>query len=283
MSKILLFFLFILVIIILLLFIQNKKKNDNFENYLNYSIKNNIENNNFNNNTIFLTKGELFNFLNLNMDNYYNTFNKKDLMVRNINNVDEYIKKIYNSVSEFTPKEKLIIQTCINKISNNLDKIKFDYFDGEKANEIIWKIGCIKGDQYEDGLPHTRNDIIILNKNNITESSINELITLLIHEKVHVYQKMYPEDINNYLKKNNFKRIGERHQINNSNNLENIRANPDLDEWVYEDNNKIYKAIYEHGAKTVSDVKYSSNDGQKSEHPFEKMAIELEDFYGKNF
>ena len=282
MSKILLFFILILVIIILILFIQNKKKNKNFENYLNY-IENNNVNNNDKNNTIFLTKEELFNFLNLNIDNYYDTFTKKDLMVRNVNNVDQYIKKIYNSVSEFTSNEKLIIQTCINKISNNLNKIKFDYFDGEKANEIIWKIGCIKGDQYEDGLPHTRNDIIILNKNNITEISINDIISLLIHEKVHVYQKMYPEDINNYLKKNNFKRIGERYEINNSNNLENIRANPDLDEWVYEDNNKIYKAIYEPNAKTVSDVKYSSNDGQKSEHPFERMAIELEDFYEKNF
>lgn len=281
MSKILVFFILILVIIILILFIQNKKsKNENFNNYLN-----NIENNNVNNNnnTIFLTKEELFNFLNLNIDNYYDTFTKKDLMVRNVNNLDEYIKKIYNSVSEFTPNEKRIIQTCINKISNNLDKIKFDYFDGEKANEIIWKIGCIKGDKYEDGLPHTRNDIIILNKNNITENSMNDIISLLIHEKVHVYQKMYPEDINNYLKKNNFKRIGERSEINNSSNLENIRANPDLDKWVYEDNNKIYKAIYEPNAKTVSDVKYSSNDGQKSEHPFEKMAIELEDFYEKNF
>lgn len=283
MSKILLFFILILVIIILILFIQNKKyKNENFENYLN-NIEDNNFNNNDNNNTIFLTKDELFNFLNLNIDNYYDTFTKKDLMVRNVNNVEQYIKKIYNSVSEFTPNEKRIIQTCINKISNNLDKIKFDYFDGEKANEIIWKIGCIKGDQYEDGLPHTRNDIIILNKNNITENSINDIISLLIHEKVHVYQKMYPEDINNYLKKNNFKRIGERYKINNASNLENIRANPDLDEWVYEDNNKIYKAIYEHGAKTVSDVKYSSNDGQKSEHPFEKMAIELQDFYEKNF
>ena len=95
---------------------------------------------------------------------------------------------------------------------------------------------------------------------------------------------MYPDDINNYLEKNNFQKINERIEINNnSNNSEYIRANPDLDKWVYKDDNKIYKAIYEPNAKTVSDVQYSSNDGQKSEHPFEKMAIEIEDYYTSQF
>lgn len=280
MYKILLLYILILLIIIfsLLLF---KKKNKYYSEYEQSNFQNYISiNENENNNIIFLTKEELFNFLKLDIDNYHKSFTKKDLNVRNISNPNEYIDKIYNSVSEFNHSEKNILEKCINKISNNLDKVNFDYFDGEKANNIVWKIGCIDGNEYENGLPHTRNDVIILNKNNLQKDSANDIISTLIHEKVHIYQKMYPEDINNYLEKNNFKRIAERSALNNS---ENIRANPDLDKWVYQDNNKMYKAIYQPSAKTVSDVEYSSNDGQKSEHPFEKMAIEIEDYYTSQF
>lgn len=293
MCKILLLYILILLIIIFLLFLfkKNYKNHDEYKkyeqnNFQNYITINENKNNNQNeiNNIIFLTKEELFNFLKLDIDNYYKSFTKKDLFVRNISNVNEYIDKIYNSVSEFNHSEKNILEKCINKISNNLDKINFDYFDGEKANNIVWKIGCIDGNEYENGLPHTRNDVIILNKNNLKKDSANDIISTLIHEKIHVYQKMYPDDINNYLEKNNFQKINERIEINNnSNNSEYIRANPDLDKWVYKDDNKIYKAIYEPNAKTVSDVQYSSNDGQKSEHPFEKMAIEIEDYYTSQF
>ena len=283
MYKILLLYILILLIIIfsLLLFKKKNKYYSEHEQYEQSNFQNYISiNENENNNIIFLTKEELFNFLKLDIDNYHKSFTKKDLNVRNISNPNEYIDKIYNSVSEFNNNEKKTLEKCINKISKNLDKVNFDYFNGEKANNIIWKIGCIDGNEYENGLPHTRNNVIILNKNDLQKNSTNYIISTLIHEKVHIYQKMYPEDINNYLEKNNFKRIAERSALNNS---ENIRANPDLDKWVYQDNNKMYKAIYQPSAKTVSDVQYSSNDGQKSEHPFEKMAIEIEDYYTSQF
>jgi hypothetical protein len=210
------------------------------------------------------------------MDNYYDTFSETDLAARKIKNIDHYIRKIYNSVCEFTPNEKTILKKCIDHISNNLSKINFEYFDGSKANKIIWKIGCIKGNQYEYGLPHTRNDIIILNNDSINNDDISNIISLLIHEKVHVYQKMYPNDNEKYLKKFNFKRI--------KNRPENVRANPDIDTYIYEDNTKTYSATYNKNPSNVTDVKYSSvDDGQKSEHPFEKMAIEIEDLYTKYF
>jgi hypothetical protein len=282
-------FIFILIILIIIIFIFLEKYNSNIitENYQNFPINklnyyNNIPKNiqwvsedHRDKGIRFLSSNELYYILRMDIDNYYNTFTKKDLEVRNIENTDEYISKIKESVSEFTLSEKNILKKCINIISKNLSKINLEYFDGSKANKIIWKIGCVKGNEYEDGLPHTRNDIIILNHNSLN-TNINNIILLLIHEKVHIYQKMYEKDIEKYLKKFNFKRIKSR--------PENVRANPDIDNYLYKDDSKVYKAMYNKNASSVSDVRYSSyNDGQKSEHPFEKMAIEIEDLYKDYF
>jgi len=261
MCKILLIIILILVLIIIILFILKNKNFEFFENYID-------------NNSIFLNKNELLYILETNIDNYYDTFTPKDLSARKVENINQYITKIEESVSEFTTDQKKILEKCIKIVFKILNKINFEYFNGEKANEIPWKIGCIKGDGYEAGLPHTRNDVIILNKNSVNNTNLNNLISVLIHEKVHVYQKMYPEDVKKYLQKFNFKRIEPR--------PENVRANPDIDKWIYKDNLKVYKAIYNNNPSSVGDVKYSSNhDGQKSEHPFEKMAIEIEDLYSK--
>ena len=46
-----------------------------------------------------------------------------------------------------------------------------------------------------------------------------------------------------------------------------IRANPDIDQWVY----KNYKSVYLKNPKTIEDVK-------GDEHPFEKMAEIIENF-----
>jgi hypothetical protein len=221
----------------------------------------------------FLNSNELYDILKYDEDNYYKTFYELDLKTRNINNIKEYINLIKISVCNLNEKEKNKLILCIKNADARLEKIYFDWFDGKKAKELSWNIGCVKGKYYENGLPHTRGNIIILSKENINEYSEKKLTNTLIHEKVHIYQKKYSEDVQKYLDEHNFKIVKKK----DSN--DNIRANPDLNNFIYQDNNNnIYKAIYKDNPKSIEDIIYSPINTQSYEHPFENMAIFIENY-----
>lgn len=239
--------------------------------FLNINLKKKVE---FFNNIFFLDNTELYNILIDDSDNYYKSFYDKDLYSRKIKSIDEYKKLILYSVYNFTDKQKNKIIKCINEANIFFERINLDFLCSKKINEIPWKLGCIKGKLYENGLPHTRNNIIIISYNNIDNYSENKLIKTLIHEKIHVYQKKYINDINIYLVKNNFIKFKKRDKN------DNIRANPDLDKWIYMDNDKnIYSALYNSNPKSIEDIIYYPKNNQSFEHPFEKMAIEIENMY----
>ena len=85
---------------------------------------------------------------------------------------------------------------------------------------------------------------------------------------------MYPNDVQLYIKLNGFIPIKKR-EMN-----DNIRANPDLDNWIYKDKeSNIYKAEYKKDPKTIKDVIYYPTDTQLYEHPYETMAITIENLY----
>ena len=230
----------------------------------------------FTQNILFINNNDLLQILQDDSDNYYKSFFKNDFTARNINNINDYINLIKLSTSEYNNDERNKITKCINEINdifNNINNInkEFKWFDSKKANGIPWKIGCIKGKLYENGLPHTRNDIIIISKDNINDFSHEKLLKTLIHEKVHVYQKLYPDDVKIYIDNNNFYKIKQKEEH------DNIRSNPDLDNWIYKDDkNNIYKAIYNENPSSIEDIVYSPVNNQSHEHPFEKMAIEIE-------
>jgi len=221
-------------------------------------------------NIIFLNKNELASFLISDKDNYHKSFHEKDLIVRKVSNIDEYNEKIRKSTSDFSlyQKEKIIV--CVEKLNNTLVKVKYPWFDGKKAIQTPWKFGSINGTGYENGLPHTRSDIIILPQVALDNYSSQELTKLILHEKIHVYQKMYPNDVENYIQYNKYYKFKKRAEIVGS------RANPDLNEWTYNDSsNKTFVAIYNSNPTNISDVKFYPNNNNSEEHPFEKMAYEM--------
>jgi hypothetical protein len=217
-------------------------------------------------NTIFLSKNELENILISDIDNFYSRFYKKDFEVRKINNISEYTSKIKNSVTDFTENEKKYISEMISQINNKFENINLPWLNGKKFNRIIWKLGLISGYEYENGLCHTRNDTIIIQRDKLNYN----FYKTLIHEKVHVYQKMYPEDIEIFLKLNNFKKIRKTTES------DMIRANMDIDEWIYADqNDNEYKAVFNKNPVNIQDVTFSPCNSQICEHPLEKMAIDI--------
>ena len=242
-----------IILIFILLFILI---NNIFLNYIE-----NFEDNK--NNIIFLNHTELYDILKSNTP-YYNTFYENDFKVRNVKSIDEYIVKMKDMIVNFNNSEKDLLKECTVIADSNIKKLNFNYFDGIKASKLVWKIGLTKGEHYEGGLPHTINDTIILNRNNLFDKDY--LIKILTHEKVHIYQKAYPEDFMKFLKAKNFivvKKIEES---------DNIRANPDIDMYIYKKNNIIYSMIYKDNPKHITDT---VSDIQYYEHPCETMAIML--------
>jgi hypothetical protein len=195
---------------------------------------------------------------------YFNSMHSNDYKVRQITKIEDYYEAIDNSVIDISDKEKSILKEMIDKADNKINGINLKWFDGKKANQLKWKIGFIQGRMYEYGLPHTIKDTIILNRNNLLDGK--DLINTLVHEKVHIYQKAYPEDVKLYLEINRFIPIKEREE------KDNIRANPDINNIIYKRDNIIYSTTYNVNPKNILDTKERN---QYYEHPFETMAIEI--------
>jgi hypothetical protein len=213
----------------------------------------------------FLNKYELYKLLETNTE-YYDTFNKYDYSVRSIDSIANYINIIKNSVSDFTDSEKNILMRAINMANIRLRKINLPYFDGNVAADIVWKMGITKDTNYENGYPHTIKDTILLSRN--YNVNMNSLVDILVHEKVHIYQKKYYDKYLLYLKEKKFNII--RKKLDS----DNIRANPDTyyDNNIYKKNNQIYMMQYNINPNSISDVMPSD---QYYEHPLETMAIEI--------
>ncbi len=251
------FQLIILVIIIILLLLYKLFKISE-ENYKNVE------------NIYFMNKKELEDYLIKDVDDYYKNFSDKDYKVRNINNIEEYYTNIKKACINISDNNQKILNECINFANNKLNKYSRIGFDGKKCANIIWKIGIIKDKLYEEGYPHTRHDVIIIptfllnNKEHLRDT--------LIHEKIHVYQKTYPDDIKEYLKDNGFTKYKLRKDFNNI----NTRSNPDMDEWIYKNKDgQIMMAEYMDNPKSIMDVKTIPINNSKYEHPFEYMAYNI--------
>jgi hypothetical protein len=227
-----------------------------------------------NQNLLFLHEKETLRVLTENRDHYYDTFQEMDKKARKIKSIEEYTNRIQKSVSYFTYEEKERIKQCMESIYHYFEGVHYTWLDGAKLNRIPWKIGIFNGYDYENGLPHTREDVILLCRDRFAKYSEGELARTLIHEKIHIYQKMYPEDTERFKKEYGYKRMNLRMLD------KNIRANPDLDPYVYQDkDNKINACYYHPTADTIEDVYYSPQNTQKYEHPHEYMAIWIENNY----
>lgn len=213
----------------------------------------------YSDNIIFCNSNEIKKFISDDKDNYIKKLTQSDLHARNVSTNDEYLNIALDSVDDFTFYEKI----KLNSASSMADTFTHKYLDKKIFNNIPWKIGKIRGTQYESGFPHTRSDIIFLNDTFISELSKCKIAKTLIHEKIHLYQRLYPEKIQDYLSK--FKKISYKQDL--------TRANPDTDNYIYEYNDIIMNAEYNSkNPRNISDIKLKDIT---YEHPHEYMAYEI--------
>lgn len=248
------FFLAILIVLVLLYKYLIK---EGFVNQLNT-----------NNNIIFLSTEQTQDFFNKDPDFYMANLSPTDLYARKVKLAADYKFKACEAAACFSDEQKQRITTAAKKADEFFSKVQVQGIDCLKIAEIPWIFAYTKGNMYENGLPHTRGDIIFLSSN-INETQ-KDLIRLLIHEKVHIYERLYPEEIDSYLEHHGYIKWKQRLGV------PRIRANPDLNNWIYIDPNtqKPMMALYTSDKPTnISDTTLTN---VSFEHPYELLAYNME-------
>jgi hypothetical protein len=218
-------------------------------------------------NVTFLSASETGAFLLGDPDGYVKNMSPYDLHARKAITHAQYLRTISKSALEFSPKRKADIARATSVADRFFRENREADVDTTVIAKLPWVLALTDSTVYEDGMPHTRANIIFLSSR--TDDTIENLTRTLIHEKIHVYQRMYPKQMMACLEKRGFRRWKQRL------GEPRIRANPDLDPWIYIDPvSKAPMAAYYSSDKPISVTDVVMND-PSFEHPYEKIAYDV--------
>lgn len=216
----------------------------------------------------YMTAEETANFLASDPDGYVKNMSPTDLYARKVSSAEKYVRRARDSALDFKPDQKLRFNEACVKADAFFQSANAGLpFSAKKLVQIPWVLALTEGDKYEDGLPHTRANVIFLSS--YMNEQPNELVRTMIHEKIHLYQRMYPEEMAQMLHQRGFTRWKLRMGV------PRIRANPDVDPWIYtnEDTKEPMMALYSSDQpSSISDVFLHD---AAFEHPFEFIAYEV--------
>lgn len=236
----------------------------------------------------YMSYEETVRFLESDEDRYVANLSPIDLYARKVSSKEEYINIIKGEATHFNKGDKLMLDKCtkkadellrninINTISSesNLDYSK--YLNYKDIANIKWVLAITRNDnggKYEDGLSHTRKHIIFLSQD-VLNYSEDEIIKLLIHEKIHIYQRNNEASFKTIIYNMGYAESTDSQEISQD-KLKYVRSNPDV-------NNKIYNNLHT-GELMIclysSDKPKNINDiiieNYAMEHPYEKIAYEI--------
>lgn len=181
-------------------------------------------------------------------ENYFQSFNETDIKLRKCSNCQqEYV----NSLRKLSKYEAILLSKKQREIKKLTQKYK-------RLHQIPLEV-LICSTDLEGNLPHTHQTFVVLS--NLGKTSIKTLI----HEKIHIYQRLYPIETNILILKFWDMKINRIHTI-----TDNTRSNPDINKIVYKTrDNESIQATYLDYPTTLFDIK------DKRDHPFEIMAYKL--------
>ena len=201
-----------------------------------------------------MLKHHLLSYLDQSM--YFENMNNKDVAYRECISLSDCKIKYLESVREPTLKEN----KTIRELTAELDSMLRPYF---KLYNIPWKFLMFEGT--ENNFPHTHADIIMLPMLILT-SSRDQLLRTLVHEKVHIYQRLHPLETNRFITKHWRFTISSL-QYSSEHKLKMFRSNPDINKIIYKDDNaKSILSVYKHDSKSLRDLE------DHRDHPYEMMA-----------
>lgn len=223
-------------------------------------------------NISFLPPQDVALFLKQDRDKYVQQMSTADLYARKCKTVPEYIDKISKCTLVFEPDERKTLVRCAHIADKFLLDYQYNIIHGKDIAKIPWKFALICN-EYEEGLPHTREDIIFLSRSNIIGNDEN-IISTLIHEKVHIYQRYHP-----HIMKKVMERMG---YTKSKSNLKYVlkRSNPDITDIIYVNPHTGREMVFVYRTATpygITDVYDGSV--QSIEHPYEQIAYDIANVY----
>ena len=260
----------------------------------------------------FMTYKETANFFAKDNDNYVRNLSELDLHARGVNTHVEYMNQIEDTAISFTDDEKELLERCAKDADNYLRNERFkevDYgkhLNGNDIADIKWIFANTYANYFNDvikeneqGLPHTRENIILLSKNVLKNDALH-LTNTLLHEKIHIYQRYNPEIFDTIIKEMGLKELERKH----FKQAKYIRSNPDTNNKIYYRKKDVSILDILSGVSGDSgDTEYNLDDvmvclyrndkpnsindviqkNYTAEHPYEKIAYEIaENFYKNN-
>ena len=187
----------------------------------------------------FLTRTQTQNFLAADPDGFIARLGPLDLAARHCRTREEYRALAVSSAGEWTPGEKDMLWRQA--------QLAQEFLETTMYAGLPWRFAKAS---YEDGLPHTRTNIIFL-------SGTVEARTL-VHEMVHIGQKLRgPQILPGYVLSNQ--------------RITNLRANPDTDGRVWYKDGVPAGGYFGSNPRSISDV------SEYVKHPFEAMAYAVEE------
>lgn len=222
----------------------------------------------------------------VNDSGYFYRMNKLDLTVRNVNSQQSYMTLYLSNIQEFSQKEKALLTKLVRKAEQYTQS--FTLF-----HNIPWKFVKIH-QSIENGWPHTLGDVIVLSNRFFTEQTFEEQINTIIHEKVHVFQRLYPLFTHQLISS-----TGWGLEVKTTlESVSNARNNPDINNFVYGPKGtskyfaQVYKSQSPHSLSDSTITVFSKDapisissprempmptpiDASQYEHPYEIMATIL--------
>jgi hypothetical protein len=199
------------------------------------------------------------------LENYFINWNKLDYDARGIHqkheqNAEYMIQQTIAYIRPLNGIEKEHYDQLLAKCNGIIEESYYYNLAHVKAD--IW----ISNDNFEASLPHTHGTTIILPQKYISYSSDAQIKTL-IHEKVHIFQRLFPIVCQKlYLNYWKLKISGIHNKGYFSFISTKARSNPDNNNLIYSESGKHIIAKYLTDKSSLSEI------DDKRDHPNEMMA-----------
>jgi hypothetical protein len=243
----------------------------------------------------FMTFKETAEFLRNDRDGYVRNMSALDLHARHAKTYMDYIDNIEDTAITFTAEEKELLGKCADKADNYFKTERFkeleyaNHINGNDIASIKWIFANTYANhyndmikEYEEGLPHTRENVIFVSKNVLKYDELN-LTNTLIHEKIHIYQRYNSNIFSKIIKDMGLLELDKR----TYKSAKYIRSNPDTNGKIYyaPDNTttspdaNVMVCLYRNdNPNSINDVIHKN---YSNEHPYEKIAYEIAENYYK--
>lgn len=186
----------------------------------------------------------------VNLSDFFSFLSDEDLTARSVGRDivyqggEQYRNEYIAGYEDMSEDDKALL----SKVVEAANKVLIPY---SNLQRLDWRIAKVST-KFENGLPHTIGNMIIINSD-VLKKSEKELIKTLIHEKLHVFQRMNTGLVRQWMGKVGFRALLPNEYASMSKDLLQLRrSNPDLDKntYVHIPSNLVIKQVYNSSAPT---------------------------------